>query len=39
MLLSAPPGCSNPPDIDFSQPDPRVQRMTRNVFDRAARSG
>lgn len=34
MLLSTPPGCSNPPDIDFSKPDTRLQRMTKNLFDR-----
>jgi hypothetical protein len=34
MPLSTPPGASNPPGIDFSRPDPRVQRMTKNLFDR-----
>jgi len=34
MPLSVPPGASNPPNLDFSQTDPRVQRITRNLFDR-----
>jgi hypothetical protein len=38
MLLSTPPGCTNPPDVDFSKPDPRVQRITKNLFDRVVAS-
>lgn len=38
MPLSVPPGATNPPDADFSKPDPRVQRMTKNLFDRAVAS-
>jgi hypothetical protein len=34
MPLARPPGSRNPPDADFSQPDTRVQRMTRNLLDR-----
>lgn len=34
MALSVPPGASNPPGIDFSHPDPRLQQMTKNLFDR-----
>lgn len=37
MPLARPPGAVNPPDADFSQTDPRVQRMTRNLFDRVIR--
>jgi hypothetical protein len=38
MALSVPPGATNPPDVDFSHPDPRVQRMTKNLFDRVVAS-
>jgi hypothetical protein len=34
MVLSTPPGFVNPPKKDFSEPDPRVQRITRNVLTR-----
>ena len=34
MLLSRPPGAVNPPNTDFSKPDPRVQRITKNLFER-----
>jgi hypothetical protein len=34
MVLSTPPGFVNPPKRDFSEPDPRVQRITRNVLRR-----
>ncbi len=34
MLLSRPPGAQNPPNKDFSKPDPRVQQITRNLLDR-----
>jgi hypothetical protein len=34
MPLSTPPGSQNPPDVDFSQPDTRVQRITKNLFER-----
>ncbi len=37
--LARPPGARNPPDADFSEVDARVQRMTRNLFERAKRSG
>jgi hypothetical protein len=32
--LSSPPGFVNPPKRDFSQPDTRVQQITRNVLRR-----
>lgn len=35
MPLARPPGAVNPPDADFSKTDPRVQRMTKNLFQRA----
>jgi len=35
MPLARPPGAVNPPKIDFSKADPRVQQMTKNLFDRA----
>jgi hypothetical protein len=38
MPLARPPGSRNPPDVDFSKPDPRVQRMTKNLLDRVAAS-
>jgi hypothetical protein len=34
MLLARPPGAVNPPRTDFSRVDPRVQRITKNLFDR-----
>lgn len=34
MPLSTPPAFENPPDVDFTENDPRVQRMTKNLFDR-----
>jgi hypothetical protein len=34
MLLARPPGAVNPPGVDFSKTDPRVQQMTRNLFER-----
>jgi hypothetical protein len=34
MLLSRPPGAVNPPNTDFSKEDPRVQRITKNLFSR-----
>ena len=34
MVLSKPPGFVNPPGVDFSRDDPRVQRMTKNILDR-----
>ena len=34
MPLSTPPAFENPPDVDFTQNDPRVQRMTKNLFER-----
>lgn len=34
MVLSSPPGFKNPPNKDFSEDDPRVQRMTRNLLER-----
>src|SRR5262249_36178999 len=37
MVLSTPPGFVNPPKRDFSNNDPRVQRITRNVLDRMIR--
>ena len=39
MPLSVPPGATNPPDADFSKADPRVQRMTKNLFERAINGG
>jgi hypothetical protein len=38
MPLARPPGSRNPPDVDFSKPDPRVQRITSNLFDRVAKT-
>jgi hypothetical protein len=38
MLLARPPGSRNPPDVDFSKPDSRVQQMTKNLLERAAAS-
>jgi hypothetical protein len=38
MPLSVPPGASNPPNLDFSKTDPRVQRITKNLFDRVVAS-
>lgn len=37
MPLARPPGARNPPDVDFSKPDSRVQLITKNLLDRAAR--
>ena len=37
MLLARPPGAVNPPRTDFSQPDTRVQTITRNLLDRIRR--
>ena len=34
MPLSNPPGFTNPARNDFSKPDPRVQRITKNLLDR-----
>ena len=34
MVLSTPPGEMNPPRRDFSQDDPRVQRITANLLKR-----
>jgi hypothetical protein len=34
MVLSKPPGFVNPPGVDFSEDDPRVQRMTKNILER-----
>jgi hypothetical protein len=34
MVLSSPPGFMNPPRRDFSQDDPRVQRITANLLRR-----
>jgi hypothetical protein len=34
MLLSRPPGAVNPPNTDFTKPDARVQRITKNLFER-----
>ena len=34
MVLCKPPGFTNPPGIDFSRDDPRVQRMTQNILKR-----
>ena len=34
MLLSKPPAVPNPNNRDFSKPDPRVQRITKNLMDR-----
>jgi hypothetical protein len=38
MALSTPPGCTNPPDVDFTTTDARVQRITKNLFDRVVAS-
>lgn len=38
LPLSSPPGFTNPPNMDFSKDDPRVQRMTMNLLDRARAS-
>lgn len=32
--ISTPPAYINPPHLDFSKEDPRVQQITRNVLDR-----
>lgn len=37
LLLSEPPGSFNPPHKDFSQDDPRVQQITKNVLARMIR--
>jgi hypothetical protein len=37
MVLSSPPGARNPPGVDFSRPDERVRRITRNILDRMVR--
>lgn len=34
MLLSRPPGAVNPPNVDFSREDARVQQITKNLLDR-----
>jgi hypothetical protein len=34
MLLSRPPGAVSPPGTDFGLEDARVQRITRNLFER-----
>lgn len=34
MPLTTHPAFQNPPDVDFSEPDERVRRMTRNLFQR-----
>jgi hypothetical protein len=34
MVLSAPPGCMNPPRRDFSKGDDRVRQITKNLFAR-----
>ena len=39
MLLSTPPGFVSPPGEDFARSDPRVQRITENLFARVLRSG
>jgi hypothetical protein len=38
MPLARPPGSRNPPNVDFSKTDPRVQRMTTNLFSRVKSS-
>ena len=38
MPLARPPGSRNPPDADFSGVDERVQRITKNLFERAMRN-
>ena len=38
MLLARPPGSRNPPDVDFSKPDARVQQMTKNLLNRVVGS-
>jgi hypothetical protein len=38
MPLARPPGARNPPDADFSKTDPRVQQMTRNLFEHVLKS-
>jgi hypothetical protein len=38
MPLSVPPGSQNPPDVDFSKTDSRVQRITKNLFERVIHS-
>jgi hypothetical protein len=35
MLLARPPGAANPPNTDFSKEDGRVQKITKNLLDRA----
>jgi hypothetical protein len=34
MVLSSPPGFTNPPGRDFTRDDPRVQQITRNLLAR-----
>jgi hypothetical protein len=34
MVLSSPPGFTNPPNKDFARADPRVQRITENLLAR-----
>jgi hypothetical protein len=34
MVLATPPGFVTPPNTDFARPDPRVQRITRNLLAR-----
>lgn len=38
MKLSTPPGFRNPPRLDFTENDPRVQQITRNLMDRIVQS-
>ena len=38
MVLSTPPGFTNPPRLDFSHPDARVQQITRNVLDKMVKA-
>jgi hypothetical protein len=38
MVLSTPPGFTNPPRLDFSNPDARVQQITRNVLDKMVKA-
>jgi hypothetical protein len=37
MLLSRPPGAVNPPNTDFTRPDARVERITKNLLERMVR--
>ena len=39
MLLARPPGAVNPPGIDFSKADPRMQQITKNLFSRMIEHG